>query len=478
LSLLGGGLGWALAYWGSGFIRTSFPPVPYPIVFDVSPDRYVLKWMMVISLITGIIFGLAPALLASRTDLVAVIKSGAGQSRKRRRLNLRSTLVVAQVMISIVVLICAGLFIRSLRKALETDPGFKTDNMVTMMINPRLLGYDQKAIWRFFPELLRRIETQPGVRAAAMTDDLPLQAGDLSRGPIVKEGEADPLPNQGFISKCNYVSPKYFETMRTALVNGRDFTERDDADAPKVVIVNEEFARHFYGGVENAMGRRFRFEQGTPLMEIVGIAKDGLYRSLYEDRQPYMFLPLYQQNHGAVTLAISTHSGSDVGAVTENVRREIAQLDPRMPVVGIMINDDNMAIPYWGPRVAAGMATTFGLLALVLATMGLYSVMMYVVSQRTREIGIRMALGANVRDVLRMIVSQGMRMVIIGLALGLTGAFALTRLFASLLLGVGTSDPLTFVGVALLLAAIALLACWIPARRATKVDPLLALRQE
>jgi putative ABC transport system permease protein len=478
LSLLGGLLGWAFAYWGSRMIHTSFPPVPYPIVFDVSPDRYVLKWMMGISLITGVIFGLAPALLASRTDLVAVIKGGAGQSKKRRRLNLRSTLVVAQVTISIVVLICAGLFIRSLRKALETDPGFKTQNMVTMMINPRLLGYDQKAIWRFFPELQRRLEAQPGIRATAMTDDLPLQAGDLSRGPIVKEGEADPLPNQGIITKCNYVSPHYFDTMKTPLIHGRDFTEHDDAESTRVVIVNEEFARRFYGGVENAMGRRFRFEQGTPLMEIIGIAKDGLYRSLYEDRQPYMFLPLYQQNHGAVTLVISAQSAGDVAAVTETARREIAQMDPRMPVVGVMIGDENMAIPYWGPRVAAGMATTFGVLALVLATMGLYSVMMYVVSQRTREIGIRMALGANVRDVLRMIVSQGMRMVLIGLALGLTGAFALTRVFASLLLGVGTTDPLTFVGVAALLAVIALLACWIPARRATKVDPLIALRQE
>lgn len=478
LSVLGGLLGWAFAYWGSRMIHTSFPPVPYPIVFDVSPDRYVLKWMMGISLLTGVIFGLAPALLASRTDLVAVIKGGAGQSRKRRRLNLRSTLVVAQVTISIVVLICAGLFIRSLRKALETDPGFDTKNLVTMMINPRLLGYDQKAVWRFFPELLRRLETQPGVRGAAMTDDLPLQAGDLSRGPIVKEGEADPLPNQGIITKCNYVSPNYFATMKTPLLRGRDFTEHDDAAAPNVVIVNEEFARRFYGGVENAIGRRFRFEQGTPLMEIIGVAKDGLYRSLYEDRQPYMFLPLYQQNLAAVTLVISAQSGSDVAAVTETARREIAQMDPRLPVVGVMIGDQNMAIPYWGPRVAAGMATTFGVLALVLATMGLYSVMMYVVSQRTREIGIRMALGANVRDVLRMIVSQGMRMVLIGLALGLTGAFSLTRLFASLLLGVGTSDPLTFVGVALLLFAIALLACWIPARRATRVDPLIALRQE
>src|SRR2546427_404338 len=168
--------------------------------------------------------------------------------RQHRRWNLRSALVVAQVTTSIIVLICAGLFIRSLRKVLETDPGFKTEKMVTMMINPRLLGYDQKAIWRFFPELLRRIETQPGVRMAALTDDLPLQMrGDLLRGPIVKEGEADPPPNQGVISKCNYVSPKYFETVQTPLVVGRDFTERDDADAPRVVIVNQEFARRFYG---------------------------------------------------------------------------------------------------------------------------------------------------------------------------------------------------------------------------------------
>ena len=478
LALLGGVVGWALAYWGSSLLQASFPPVPYPIIFEVSPDRYVLKWMMLVSLITGVIFGLAPALLASRTDLIAVIKGAAVQMQKRRHWNLRNALIVAQVTISIVVLICAGLFIRSLRKALETDPGFKTENMVTMMINPRLLGYDQKTIWRFFPELLRRIETQPGVRAAALTDDLPLQVGDLSRGPIVKEGEADPKPNEGVIAKCNYVSPKYFDAVRTPLVLGRDFTERDDAEAPRVVIVNQEFARRFYGTAENALGKRFRFEQGTPFMEIVGVAKDGLYRSLYEDRRPYLFLPVYQQSHGAVTVVISTHSANDLPAVTESARREIARMDPRLPVVGVMTGEENMSLPYWGPRVAAGMATTFGVLALVLATMGLYSVMMYVVSQRTREIGIRMALGATVRDVLRMIVSQGMRLVMIGLVLGLVGAFALTRVFASLLLGVGTTDPLTFVGVAVLLVAIALLACWIPARRAAKVDPLVALRTE
>lgn len=361
---------------------------------------------------------------------------------------------------------------------METDPGFTTENMVTMMINPRLLGYDQPSIWRFFPELVRRLETQPGVRSVALIDDLPLHVGDLSRGPIVKEGEADPQPNEGIIAKCSYVSPGYFETVQNPLVMGRDFTEHDNAEAPSVIVVNEEFARRFYGGTQNAMGKRFRFEQGTPLMEIIGIAKDGLYRSLYEDRQPYMFLPVYQQKHGAVTILISAKSASDLPAVAASARSEIGRMDPRMPVVGVNTGDDNMALPYWGPRMAAYMATTFGVLALVLATMGLYSVMMYVVSQRTREIGIRMALGASLRDVLRMIVSQGMRIVMIGLVLGLVCAFALTRVFASLLLGVGATDPLTFVGVTGLLVLVALLACWIPARRATKVDPLVALRQE
>jgi predicted permease len=472
-------LGWALAYWGADVIRASFPPVPYPISFDFAPDGYVLKWMLVVSLLTGVIFGLAPALLASRTDLIAVIKGMAvSTSHSRRRWSLRGALVVAQVTISIVVLICAGLFIRSLRKALETDPGFQTENLVTMMINPRLLGYDQKAIWRFFPELLHRIERQPGVRAAALTDELPLQVGDLSRGPIVKEGEADPPPNQGIISKCSFVSPKYFDAMRTPLVLGRDFTDHDAADASPVVIVNQEFARRLYGSAEQAMGKRFRFAQGTPLMEIIGVAKDGLYRSLYEDRRPYMFLPLYQQQQGGVTLLISARSASDLQAVAESARREIAQLDARLPVYGVMMAEENLAIAYWGPRVAAGMATAFGVLALVLATMGLYSVMMYDVSQRTHEIGIRMALGAQVRDVLRLVVSQGMRMVLIGIVLGLAGAFALTRVLASLLLGVGTTDSVTFVGVPVLLVAIALLACYIPARRAARVDPMVVLRHE
>ncbi|HEX8140049.1 MAG TPA: ABC transporter permease, partial [Pyrinomonadaceae bacterium] len=480
LALIGGALGWALSYWGADVIGASFPPVPYPVSLDFSPDGYVLKRMLLVSLLTGVIFGLAPALLASRTDLVNVIKGGgAGPSYNRRRWNLRGVLVVAQVTISLVVLICAGLFIRSLSQAQQTDPGFKTENLVTMMINPRLLAYnEQETTRRFFPELLRRLEAQPGVRAAAMVNEMPLMIENISRGPIVKEGEADPPPNQGANSDCNYVTPKYFETMQTPLVMGRDFTERDNTDAPRVVIVNQEFARRFYGSEQNALGKRFRFAQGTPLMEIIGIAKDGRYRTLYEDPLPFMFLPIYQHPRTGVTLLISAQSAGALPAVVEIARREIAQMDSRLPVYGVMMAEENMTIAYWGPRVAAGMATTFGVLALVLATMGLYSVMTYDVSQRTREIGIRMALGARVHDVLRLIVSQGMRMALIGVALGLVGAFALTRVLASLLLGVGTTDPVTFVGVAGLLIAVALLACYIPARRAARVDPLVALRHE
>jgi putative ABC transport system permease protein len=480
LAVLGGALGFGFAYWGSGAVWASFPPVPYPVSLDFAPDFYVLKWMTVVSLLTGVVFGLAPAVLASRADLVGVIKGGGAQlPRGRRRLTLRGTLVVAQVTISIVVLVCAGLFIRSLRQVRQADPGFRTENLVTFMLNPRLLAYDEReATARLFPELLRRVRAQRGVRAAAMIDEMPLAVGHTTRGPVVKEGELDPPPNQGFHADSNQITPGYFDAAGVPLVAGRDFDEHDTSDAPRVVIVNQEFARRLYGSEAGALGKRFRFEQGTPLMKIVGVAKDGRYHSLYEDRMPFIFLPVYQHPRTGMTMLVRAESASDVAAALEAARRVVSEVDARMPIYGVMVGEDNLAIAYWGPNVAAGMATTFGVLALALATMGLYSVMTYSVSQRTREIGIRMALGAALGDVVRLVVGQGMRLALLGVALGLTGAFALTRVFASLLLGVGTTDPVTFVGVPLLLFAVTLLACYVPARRAARVNPLVALRHD
>jgi predicted permease len=480
LALLGGVLGWLFAYWGTALIHASLPPIPYPIDLDFSPDLYVLKWMAAVTLATGVSFGLVPALVASRPDLVAVIKGAAArQAHSQRRWNLRGALVVAQVTISIVVLICAGLFLRSLHKALKLDPGFSTESLVTMKLDPGLLAYTEAAGKRFYAETLRRVAALPGVRAASLAGFLPLGDSNDAVGPVMKEGEGEPLPNQGIEVSSNRVAPGYFATVKTPLVMGRDFTERDTKDAPLVVIVNQEFARKFYGGEENALGKRFRFWSGqAPLREIVGIAKNGLYLNLYEAPRPYIYLPEHQLYQSGMMLLVSANSAGDLRAIAENVRREIAQVDARSPISGVTLAEANMSFAYWAPRLMAGLGSAFGLVALLLATMGLYSVMTYTVSQRTREMGIRLALGAQIRDVLGLVVRQGMRLVVIGLALGLAGALALTRWLAGLLLGVGTADPGAFAGMAILLVAVAMLACYLPARRATKVDPMVALRHE
>src|SRR6266542_3845159 len=436
LSLLGGALGLLLAFWSADLLNATMPPMPYVVDLNFAPDRLTLFWATGVSLLTSVIFGLAPALSASRVDLVAVVKSSGGSGSGARRMGLRNLLVVAQLAVSVVVLACAGLFLRSLRNAQTADLGFNVENLVSMQLDPELLGYNAEEGKRFYAELARRVAALPGVSSATVAHILPLSDNGWSTGPLIKEGEAPPPPNQGLYVHYSSIGVRYFETMGTRLLLGRDFTEHD------------------------------------------GVAADGKYRNIYEDPRPYMFLPHQQFYISQATLTARAQSVGALQSVAEGMRREAQRLDPRLPVFDLKTAEQHMSWAYWGPKLGAGLSLVSGLLALALATMGLYGVMSYTVSCRTKEVGVRMALGAQQRDVLRLILRQGMALVVIGLACGLLAALALGRVLTGLLLGVGGSDPLTFAGVVALLALTALIACLIPPRRAAKLDPMVALRCE
>jgi predicted permease len=478
LSLAGGGLGLLLALWFGDLLMAFYPVLDFNTVepaYDLSLDWRVISFSLAVSLITGLVFGLVPALQASKPDLVPTLKGEAGSAlRGPRRLGLSNVLVIAQVALSLVLLITAGLFIRSVQNAQQIDPGFDTKNIILASTDLGVQGYKEDKGKDLYKQMVERVRALPGVEAAAVAFPLPLDAYDY--GTRVDIEGYTPPPDEGR-PRVGYTiaGPGYFQAMGTRIVEGRDFTERDDKDAPRAVIVNETLAR-LYWPDQNPIGKRVRVgNERNPFSEVVGVAEDGKYMTLGEAPTPYMFLPLGQNYDGRMTLIVR---GADPKQLVPSIREEVRALDETLPVFGIKTIQEFMTKSLAGAQSAATFIGLFGLLAMLLAAIGIYGVMNYSVSTRTREIGIRMALGAGRFEVLKMVLKQGMFLAGLGLVIGLGGAYFLTRLMSSLLFGVSARDQVTFIAISLLLALVALAACYIPARRATKVDPMVALRYE
>ena len=474
VSLLGGGLGLLLAAWINDLVSAFKPPVDLPLQLDLSLDWRVMSFTLALSVFTGIVFGVIPALQSTKLNLVPALKDETSLAGHRRP-RLRNALVVAQVALSLVLLICAGLIVRSLQQAQSLNPGFNPENAVMLSFDLGLQGYDQARGRAFSQQALDRVRALPGVEAAALSNWMPLTLTESTTVVYVEGKTTQHLANLPSTIYCR-VGPEFFRTMGVPLLAGREFAPQEREKEARVVIVNEAFARRFWPG-ENVIGKQFKFggAEGDP-WQIIGLAKDGKYVSLGERPRLLVYQPLLRDYSSLVNLVART--SSDPQTTLAAIRREVQSLEPTLPLYNVKTMQEHLSLPLFPARVAATVLGCFGLLALLLAAVGIYGVMSYSVAQRTREVGIRMALGAQRRAVLALIVRQGMSVALIGVGLGLALAFAATRLLADLLYGVSATDPLTFSIIALLLMMVALLACWVPARRATKVDPMIALRCE
>jgi len=374
------------------------------------------------------------------------------------------------------VLVCGGLFIKSFRKAQTMDPGFSNDKGLIVSLSPTLVGYEEEQSRIFYKQVLERVSHVPGIEAASFTRTLPLGDSSNSNGPILKEGETLARGSAGRNIMNTVVSPGYFRTMQIPLVEGRDFDDRDNTKTKRVIVINQRMAEMLWPG-ESAVGKRFFIgaDSKDPL-EVVGVVKTGKYRTLAEDPKPFYYSSMDQRR--PATMALVMRPNVDPLSLVGTIRSEVAGIDRRVPMFAVKTMDQHKTYALWAPNMAASFSLAFGVVAILLSAVGLYSVMAYVVSQRTREVGIRMALGANRRDVMKMITRQGMKLAAVGVGIGLLLALALAQVLSSLLIGISGYDVTTFVLVPALLTAVALVACYLPARRATKVDPLVALRYE
>jgi putative ABC transport system permease protein len=476
LAALGGGAGLLVASWFAGLLlrfqqQTNF----VPRALDGRLDGRALGFTLALSLLTGIVFGLAPALQASKPDFVAALKEETpGLGVGGRRLSLRNLLVVVQVALSLVVLIGAGLCVKSLRALQAIDPGFEPAKVVTASFDLSQNGYDETRGRQFISGISERVAALPGVEAVSLASIVAFSDGFWISG-ATPEGY-QPQPNERLAFDFNAISPNYFRTLGASLVSGREFTAQDTVDAPLVVIINEATARRYWPGQE-AVGKRIIRGRGQ-FFEVVGVIRNSKEKGLTADPRPAIYLPLLQNYVRDQSLTLHVRAATEAQTLLTAVRREVQSLDPTLPVYNLQTLAQQKDGSLYAERLATVLLTLFGLLALLLAAVGIYGVLSYGVTERTREMGIRLALGARSGDLLNLVVGQGMVLVLIGLIIGVCASFALTRLIEKLLFGVSATDPLTFVVIPLLLVSVALLACWIPARRATKVDPLVALRHD
>jgi len=479
LALVAGALGMAIAWWAQRVLWSLRPPGLADDAVDLTPDLRVLGFTLAVSFLTAIVFGLIPAWRASRPELASELKQrGEAGGSASRPWSLRNLLVSVQVALSLVVLVGAGLFVKSLANAQKIDPGFDYQKLALLSVDLGAQGYDEARARDFHHRLLERVRALPGVERATLASGVPLFAGSFLRT-VFPEGVDTSDRKNGKLVQLNTVEPGYFETMGIPLRRGRDFQPSDHRNAPHVVVINETMAKQFWPEQE-AVGKRFKFFGQDWWNEVVGIAKDGKYNFLGENPQPHIYLSLEQVYDPAVTLHLRT--SGDPATALGMARREMQAMDRLLPITGVFTYAEVLHQALWGPRMGALLLVVFGLVSLVLAVIGVYGVMSYSVNQRTREMGLRMALGADPSAVLRLVVRQGSLLALVGIATGVVACLMATWFFSTflsnLLFDVSLRDPGVFLGIPLLLVVAALLASAQPAWRASRVDPTVALRNE
>ncbi len=477
LSIFGGAFGLLLASWGVKLI-VAISPNSIPRAREIGLDNRVLAFTIAVSLLTGIIFGLVPALQMSKPDLNETLKD-AGRGSTGKRHILRSALVVAEVALTLVLLVGAGLMIRSFYRLQQVDPGFNYDNLLTFNISLPQKKYAEDAQKiNFYDQVTEKIRALPGIQTVGLSSGLPLGNNGWQTSFVI-DGQPPPEPGKTPLTEAATASPDYFRAMNIALLKGRAFNEQDTKDSPRVALIDEEFARRYWPD-EEAVGKRIR--QGgndprNPLIEVIGIVRRVKMDGLDEDsNRVQSYYPFRQLAFGGMTVVVKT--SADPMSIVSAVRQQVLSIDPDQPIYNLntmqQLRTDSIA----PEQLNLMLLGIFAAVALILAAVGIYGVMAYSVTQRTHEIGIRMALGAKQSDVLGMVIRQGMKLALGGLVIGIGGAWLATRAMASLLFGVSATDTVTFIAVPVVLAVVALVACAVPARRATKVDPMVALRYE